>query len=102
MESAPDNALDYSDSRLASTFATRVYMYAKVLINGVKKGQLFFTVSHQKCRLVLTVKKFQGISNLALFSISADLHGPLAPEQSPNRKTSSHVLKTRLQDITTP
>ena len=34
----------------------------------------------QKCRLILTVKKFQGISNLA---ISADLYGLLAPEGFP-------------------
>ena len=37
--------------------------------SAVKKGQLFFTVSHHKCRLVLTVKKFQGISNLAFFLV---------------------------------
>ena len=70
MERAPDNALDYSDSRLASTFATRVYMYAKVsmgLTVSCQKRSVIFTVSHQKCRLVLTVKKFQGISNLAFF-----------------------------------
>ena len=34
-----------------------------------------------KRRLILTVKKFEGISNLF---ISADLHGILAPEQSLN------------------
>ena len=40
-----------------------------------------------------TVKKFQRISNLSFFGISADVHGLLAPEKSPNWKTSSHVLK---------
>ena len=108
MESAPDNALDYSDSRLASTFATSVYMYARVstgLTVSRQKGQLFFTVtvSRQKCRLILTVRKFQGISNLAFFSISADRHGLLLLKNpAPNWKTSSHVLKTLLQDITRP
>ena len=37
----------------------------------------------QKCRLTLTVKKFQGISNL---TISADLHGILAPKEFLNWK----------------
>ena len=41
-----------------------------------------------------TVKKFQRISNLSFFGISADVHGlELAPEKSHNWKTSSHVLK---------
>ena len=40
MKSAPDNALDYSDSRLASTFATRVYMYVRVSMG--------LTISRQK------------------------------------------------------
>ena len=69
------------------------------------KGQLFFTVtvSRQKCRLILTVRKFQGISNLAFFSISADRHGLLLLKNpAPNWKTMSHVLKTLLQDITRP
>ena len=38
-----------------------------------------------KCKLTLTIKKFQGISNLAflsVLSISADLHGLLASEES--------------------
>ena len=41
------------------------------------------TVSRQKCRVILTVKTFQGIFILA---ISADLHGRLAPEESPHLK----------------
>ena len=44
-----------------------------------KKVVFFFTVNRQKCRLILIVKKFQGFSVL---TISADLHGPLAPEES--------------------
>ena len=50
--------------------------------NGLK-----FNVNRQKCKLILTIKKFHGISNLAFLSvlcISADLHGRLAPEESPN------------------
>ena len=43
------------------------------------KKVVFFAVNRQKCRLILTVKKFQGFSVL---TISADLHGPLAPEES--------------------
>ena len=45
--------------------------------------RLIFTVSLQKCQLILTVKKFQGILNL---TISADPHGILAPEESLNCK----------------
>ena len=41
------------------------------------------TVSRQKCRVILTVKTFQGIFILA---ISADFHGRLAPEESPHLK----------------
>ena len=41
------------------------------------------TVSRQKCRVILTVKTFQAILNLA---ISADLHGLLAPKESPHLK----------------
>ena len=46
-------------------------------------------------------KAFQVL--LLFFSISADLHGLLAPEESPIKaeKTSSHILKTLL-DITRP
>ena len=39
----------------------------------------FFTVNRQKCRVISTVKTFQGISNL---TILADLHGLLAPEET--------------------
>ena len=64
-----------------------------------QKGN-FFTVIRQKYRLILTVKKFPGISNL---TFSADLHGILASEESLTGKTSFHVLKTlslRALDIT--
>ena len=40
-----------------------------------------FTVNCLKSRQILTVKRFQGISNL---SISADFHGLLAAEESLN------------------
>ena len=43
--------------------------------------RVFFTVYRQKCRLKFSVEKFHGISNL---TISADLHGRLAPEESLN------------------
>ena len=45
----------------------------------VKKTFFFFTVNRQKCRLILTVKKFQVIANL---TISADFQGILAPQES--------------------
>ena len=43
--------------------------------------RLFLFVNRQKCGVILTVKTFQGFSNLG---ISADLHGLLAPEESLN------------------
>ena len=48
MESAPDNALDYSDSRLASTFATRVYMYAKVSMGLTVSCQKRSVIFHRQ------------------------------------------------------
>ena len=39
-----------------------------------KKAKLFSTVYCEKCRFILTVKKFQSVSNL---TISADLHAIL-------------------------
>ena len=44
-----------------------------------RQKRLFFTVNRQKCKVILIVKTFQGISNL---SISDDLHGILVPEES--------------------
>ena len=44
-----------------------------------RRERLFFTVNLQNRTLILTVKTFQGIANL---TISADLHGFLAPEES--------------------
>ena len=59
-----------------------------------QKGN-FFTVIRQKYRLILTVKKFPGISNL---TFSADLHGILASEESFNWKNqfpwSQNTLST--------
>ena len=67
---------------------------------------LKFNHKRQKCKLILAIKRFHGISNLAFLSvlcISADLHGRLAPEEPPNQKTSSDVLRNRrLLDITKP
>ena len=40
--------------------------------NRKPSKKLFFTVNRQKYRLILAVKKFQGITNL---TISADLYG---------------------------
>ena len=48
MESAPDNALDYSDSWLASTFATRVYMYAKVSMGLTVSCQKRSVIFHRQ------------------------------------------------------
>ena len=53
------------------------------------RKKVIFTLNRQKCRLILTVKKFQGISNL---SISADLPELLAPKEFRNLK--SHAAPT--------
>ena len=47
------------------------------------KKVIFYGQLRQKCMLTLTVKKFQSISNL---TISADLHGILAPKEFLNLK----------------
>ena len=47
------------------------------------KNVFFFTVNCHKGRLILTVRKFQGILNL---TISADIHRLLVPEESLNWK----------------
>ena len=54
--------------------------------NRQRSKKVIFTVNRKKSRLILTVKKFQGTSNL---SISANLHGLHAPEESPNWKNHS-------------
>ena len=51
-------------------------------LTASRQKWLLFTVNRQKCRLILIVQKFQGISILLFFSISADHHGLLAPEES--------------------
>ena len=52
----------------------------------VKKNYFLFTVNRQKCRLILTVKKFQAyglpFQVIANLTISADLQGILAPEET--------------------
>ena len=50
-----------------------------LIFNRRPSKRLFFTVNRQKCTVILTVKAFQGIANL---TISADIHGLLAPEES--------------------
>ena len=59
-----------------------------------QKGN-FFTVIRKKYRLILTVKKFPGISNI---TFSADLQGILASEESFNWKNqfpcSQNTLST--------
>ena len=51
-----------------------------------QKNYFLFTVNRQKCRLILTVKKFQDYGLLfqviANLTISADLQGILAPEET--------------------
>ena len=37
----------------------------------ISQKRLFFTVNRQKCREILTVKTFQGISNLTLLARQA-------------------------------
>ena len=49
--------------------------WPKIYPSAVEKG-FFLTVNRQKCRLILTVERFQGISKNVTFS--ADLHGLLA------------------------
>ena len=44
----PENALDYSDSRLASTFATRLYMYAEVLMGLTVSCQKRSVIFHRQ------------------------------------------------------
>ena len=64
-----------------------------------QKRYFLLTVIRQKCRLMLTVKKFQGISNLTLL---AHLHGLLAPEEAPNWKNQFHIYphpRWTLQDL---
>ena len=46
-----------------------------------RQTALNLTVNRQKCGVILTVKTFQGFSNLG---ISANLHRLLAPEESLN------------------
>ena len=70
-------------------------------VNRQPSKRFFFTVNGQKCTAILTVKTFQGNSNLA---ISADLHGFLTPEEYRNRKnqfprSQKHSV---LVDITRP
>ena len=45
------------------------------------RKRLFFTVNRQKRRLILIVKKFQGISTISNLTIAADLHGLLTPKE---------------------
>ena len=61
------------------------------------KKSWFFAVSRQKCRLKLTVKKFQGISNL---TISADLKGFWLLKNLKTGKNSFRFLKRLFLDIT--
>ena len=57
-------------------------------------------VNRQKYRVILTVKTFQGISDL---TISADLPGLLAPEESLHlKKTRAMLSKTLSLNITRP
>ena len=55
------------------------YVRVSMGLTVSRQERLFFTVNRQKCTVILTVKAFQGIGNL---TISAYLHGLLAPEES--------------------
>ena len=65
------------------------------------RKEVIFTVNRQKCRLILTVKKFRGISSL---TISADLPELLAPKEFQNWKNHAAPVfsKTLPLDITRP
>ena len=58
-----------------------------------KEKPLVSRGGYQNCRLMLTVKKFHGISNL---TISGNFHRLLAAEETPNGKTSSRIVKNTL------
>ena len=71
-------------------FSRLARVFVRASQSGVKSQpskKVFFTVIRQKCRLILNVKKFQGISNLILL---AHLHGLLAPEEALNWKNQFH------------
>ena len=46
------------------------------------RKRLFFAVNRQKRRLILIVKKFQGISTISNLTIAADPYGLLTPKES--------------------
>ena len=60
---------------------------------------LYLTFNRQKCRLRLTVKKFQTVSNL---TISAYLHGIPAPKEFLNWKNQFSCPKTLFLDNAVP
>lgn len=70
------------------------------LVEGLNPGRHFLlTVIRQKCRLTLTVKKFQGTSSPTLL---AHLHGLLSPEEALNWKNQFHIQphpRWTLQDL---
>ena len=80
----------------SQAFFPRFSRLARVFVKGSQSGlnvshhkrYFLLTVIRQKCRLMLTVKKFQGISNLTLL---AHLHGLLAPEEALNWKNHFHI-----------
>ena len=62
--------------------------------NRQPSKKIFFTVSRQKYRQILTVKKFQGITNL---TISADLYGDSCPwKKSLNSKKNVPCFSKKL------
>ena len=60
---------------------------------------IYLTFNRQKCSLRLTVKMFQGVSNL---TVSADLHGSPAPKEFLNWKDQFSCPKTLFLDNTVP
>ena len=64
-----------------------------------RQTALRFTVNRQQCRLRLTVKTFQGVSNL---TISADLDGIPAPKEFLNWENQFSWSKILFLDSTIP
>ena len=63
-------------------------------VNRQPSKRLLFTVNRQKCKLILIVQKFQGISVLLFLVFQLIIMDFwLLKNPAPHWKTSSHVLK---------
>ena len=67
--------------------------------SAVKKGNFLPSTVKNAAGLIKTVKKFQGISNL---TITDDLQGLLAAEESPNRKNQFACSQKPSPDTSRP